>query len=48
MRIIVGVTGASGVEMGYFLVKALRSVENMEIYLILSEGAKLTSNGAWR
>ena len=42
MRIIVGVTGASGVEMGYFLVKALRCVENMEIYLILSEGAKLT------
>ena len=42
MRIIVGVTGASGVEMGYYLVKALRSVENMEIFLILSEGAKLT------
>ncbi len=42
MRIIVGVTGASGVEMSYFLLKALRSVENMEIFLILSEGARLT------
>ncbi len=42
MRIIVGVTGASGVEMSYHLVRALRSVENMEIFLILSEGAKLT------
>lgn len=42
MRIIVGVTGASGVEMSYYLLKALRSVENMEIFLIVSEGAKLT------
>ena len=42
MRIIVGVTGASGVEMSYFLVKALRSMEDMEIYLILSKGARLT------
>ncbi len=42
MRIIVGVTGASGVEMSYFLLKALRSIENTEIFLILSEGAKLT------
>lgn len=39
---IVGVTGASGVEMSYYLVKALRSIENKEIFLILSEGAKLT------
>jgi len=38
----VGVTGASGVEMSYYLLKALRSLENMEIFLILSEGAKLT------
>lgn len=42
MRIIVGVTGASGVEMSYYLLKALRSVESMEIFLVLSEGAKLT------
>ncbi len=42
MRIIVGVTGASGVEMSYYLLRALRSVENMEIFLVLSQGAKLT------
>lgn len=42
MRIIVGVTGASGVEMGYYLIKALRSTRDMEIFLILSEGARLT------
>ena len=27
MRIIVGVTGASGVEMSYYLVKALKNIE---------------------
>lgn len=42
MRIIVGVTGASGVEMSSFLLRALRSVEDIEIFLIFSEGAKLT------
>lgn len=42
MRIIVGVTGASGVEMSYYLLKALRSVEGMEIFLVLSKGAKVT------
>lgn len=42
MRIIVGVTGASGVEMSFYLLKALRSVEDMEIFLVLSEGARLT------
>lgn len=40
--IIVGVTGASGVEMSFYLLKALRSVEHMEIFLVLSEGAKVT------
>lgn len=44
MRIIVGVTGASGVEMSYYLMKTLRSVENMELFLVVSEGARLTWN----
>jgi flavin prenyltransferase len=40
MRIIIGVTGASGVEMSYYLLKALKSVENCEIHLIISDGAR--------
>ena len=42
MRIIVGVSGASGVEMSYYLLKALKSIENCEVHLILSQGAKTT------
>ncbi len=42
MRIIVGVSGATGVEMSYYLLKALRSAKDCEIHLILSEGARLT------
>lgn len=42
MRIIVAVTGATGVEMSYYLLKALKSVENCEVHLIMSEGAKVT------
>ncbi|MCD8155479.1 MAG: UbiX family flavin prenyltransferase [Clostridiales bacterium] len=42
MRIIVGVTGASGVEMSYYLMKALREAGNTELFLIVSEGARLT------
>ncbi len=30
MRIIVGVTGASGVEMSYYLVRALKNIEGCE------------------
>ena len=41
MRIIVGVTGASGVEMSLSLLRALRAAE-CEIHLIVTEGAKLT------
>ena len=42
MRIIVGVTGASGVIMSYHLLKALRSVPGCEIHLIASKAAKTT------
>ena len=44
MRIIVGVTGATGVEMSYYLLKALRSVENCEIHLVVSDSARLNWN----
>lgn len=39
-RIIVGISGASGVIMGYLLLKALRQVSQVEIHLIVSEGAE--------
>lgn len=42
MRITVGVSGATGVQMSYYLLKALRSIEGMEIHLIVSSGAKRT------
>ena len=40
-RIIVGVTGASGSQLAYHVLKALRQQE-AEIHLILSEGARMT------
>ena len=42
MRIIVGVSGATGVEMSYYLLKALKSIEDCEVHLVLSKGAKIT------
>ena len=41
MRIIVGVSGASGVEMSLSLLRALRNA-NCETYLVVTEGARLT------
>lgn len=40
MRIIVGVSGATGVIMSYSLLKALRNIPGCEIHLVISEGAK--------
>lgn len=42
MRIIVAVTGATGVEMSRYLMQALKNTEHCEVHLIISEGAKLT------
>ena len=42
MKITVAVTGATGVEMSYYLLKALKSVEGCEIHLIVSKGARIT------
>lgn len=37
MRIIVGISGASGAIMGYSLLRALRKIDDMEIHLVISE-----------
>lgn len=42
MRLIVGVTGATGVQMGYRLLKALREQPHVETHLVISRGALLT------
>jgi 4-hydroxy-3-polyprenylbenzoate decarboxylase len=41
-RIIVGLTGASGVEMGYAMLKALRRHPQVEIHLVSTKGARDT------
>ena len=40
MKLIIGVTGASGVEMSYYLLQALRKIPEWESHLIISEKAK--------
>lgn len=42
MRIVVGVTGASGVVMSMYLLKALKRAGNCEVHLVVSEGAEKT------
>ncbi|MCC8123764.1 MAG: UbiX family flavin prenyltransferase [Oscillospiraceae bacterium] len=42
MRIIVGISGASGVVMGYALMRALRQREDCEIHLVVTDGARKT------
>ncbi len=39
MRIIVGISGATGAQMGYRLLQALRQFPNVEIHLVVTEGA---------
>ena len=41
-RLIVGISGASGVVMGYWLLRALKQAEGVETHLILTEGARKT------
>ena len=38
MRLIVGISGASGVIMGYQMLKALKQLPDMEVHLIITEG----------
>ena len=42
MRIIVGISGASGVEMGYGLLRALKAHPDCETHLVMTSGAKTT------
>ncbi len=42
MRIIVGITGASGVKMGVEMLKALKKQSGIEVHLIITEGAAKT------
>jgi 4-hydroxy-3-polyprenylbenzoate decarboxylase len=39
-RIIVGITGASGVIMGYYLLRALKAAPNVETHLITTENVR--------
>lgn len=40
-RVIVGISGATGVQIGYRLLEALRSLEDVEVHLVVSEGAEV-------
>ncbi len=42
MRIIVGVTGASGVIMSYYLLQALKEVTECQVHLVVTKAAKVT------
>ena len=42
MRIIVGISGASGVIMGYYLLQALKQYEDCETHLVMTESARRT------
>jgi 4-hydroxy-3-polyprenylbenzoate decarboxylase len=42
MRLIVGISGASGVIMGYHMLKALKQIPAMEVHVIVTEGAAKT------
>ena len=42
MRLIVGISGASGVILGYYMLKALKQIPAMEVHVIVTEGAAKT------
>jgi flavin prenyltransferase len=39
MRLILGISGASGVIMGYYMLKVLKQIPDLEVHLIVTEGA---------
>lgn len=41
-RLIIGISGASGVQLGYRLLKVLKELKEFEVHLVVSEGAKET------
>ncbi len=42
MRLVVGISGASGVILGYHMLKALKAYPECETHLVISEGARVT------
>ncbi len=42
MRLIVGISGASGVVLGYHTLKALKAYPECETHLVITEGARVT------
>lgn len=42
MRLIVGMTGATGAPLGVALLKALREIDGVETHLVMSKWAKTT------
>ncbi len=42
MRLIVGISGASGVVLGYHMLRALKAYPECETHLVISEGARVT------
>ena len=42
MRLIVGISGASGVIMGWYLLRALHEMPEVKTHLIITEGASVT------
>lgn len=42
MRIIVGISGATGVVLGYQLIQTLKQITDCEIHLVITDGAKTT------
>ena len=43
MKLIVGMTGATGAPLGVALLQALRDMPNVETHLVMSKWAKTTS-----
>ena len=43
MKLIVGMTGATGAPLGVALLQALREMPNVETHLVMSKWAKTTS-----
>lgn len=42
MKLIIGISGASGVVLGYHMLKALKAYPECETHLVISEGARVT------
>ena len=40
-RLIVGISGATGVQIGYRLLEVLHAREDIEVHLVVSEGAEV-------